>query len=139
MHAPQRLVGNEPLQRLHAQRELSRRQRTLAANTTRPQAVEVLGQGVLGAIDQAQVLSAAALQGWLHQATFRVARDEVNGLHHHALATSRGELLPCRAARLVRGPTAWHSARRWRRRPPPRTAAATAPAPWPTRAAIRRR
>src|SRR5206468_634302 len=88
--AVQRLLAREALQRLHAQRELAQRQRALGPQAAAAQPRQVLGQGVLRAIDDAQVLAAAALQGRLGQAA-RACCDEVERLHDHPFAPGRGE------------------------------------------------
>ena len=51
------------------------------------QPLEVLGRRVLGTVDDAEVLAAAALHGRLHQAA-PAARDEVERLDDHALAAA---------------------------------------------------
>jgi hypothetical protein len=61
---PQRLFPHESFQGLDAQGELAARERTFGANVARSQAFEVGGQQVFGAVDDAEVLRAAALVRW---------------------------------------------------------------------------
>src|SRR5579884_1475828 len=81
---PQGLAADETLKRLDAQRELAQRQRPLGAQAAGAQALEVLGGGVLGAVDDAEVFAAAALHGRLHQPA-GAADDKIERLDHHSL------------------------------------------------------
>src|SRR5437764_4832338 len=105
MDAAQRLTADEPLQCLDAERELTKGERPLPAHAARSEALQVLRRGVLRAVDNPQVLAAAALDRRLHQSA-AAAGDELYGLHHHAFATPFRQLLPpadaVRDARRVR-------------------------------------
>src|SRR4051794_31554404 len=87
--AIERLALDEALQRFHAKGELADGERTLGRETTTSEAFEVFGRGVLRAIDDAQVLWAATLDGRLSD-PLRPLGDEVEGLYHHAFATPTG-------------------------------------------------
>jgi len=66
------------------------------------QASLVLGEGVVGAVDDAEVLAAADLQAGLDQAA-PTADQAVEGLDDHAFAAGRGELLPPGDGRFLGG------------------------------------
>jgi len=85
--------ADEALQTLHAQGELPQRQRTLRRQAARAEPFEVLGQVVLRAVDDPQVLAAAGLEGGLDEAA-AVARDKVEGLDDHALPASGRQVVP---------------------------------------------
>src|SRR5437763_2994366 len=85
VHAVERLVADEPLERLQPERELPLRQRALGTEAALAQPLEVLGRGVLAAVDDPQVLAPAALDGRLNQAGLLPADDEVERLDDHAL------------------------------------------------------
>jgi hypothetical protein len=82
---PQWFAADEPLEGLDAEGELADGERSLAAEAAIAEALEVLGGAVLGAVDDAQVLAAAALEGRLDQA-LGPAGDEVERLNYDALA-----------------------------------------------------
>jgi hypothetical protein len=71
MNSSERFSLDEPLESFNAQRELAQRQRSLPRKPTFTQALEMLGQGVLGPVDDPEVLTAAALHRGLQQATGR--------------------------------------------------------------------
>src|SRR5262249_46741258 len=97
VHPAQRLAADEALQRLDAERELSDRERALAPEAAAPQALEVGGFGVLGAVDDAEGLAAAGLERRLGEAA-AAASDELERLDDHTLAPALRELGPPRAA-----------------------------------------
>src|SRR6266540_929277 len=82
MDAAQRLAAGEAFQRLDAERELAHGEGAFGAETTAAQAVEVARLGILRAVDDAQVLTPAALHRGLDDAT-RAATDEIERLHYH--------------------------------------------------------
>ena len=67
---------DEALERLDAERELAQRERALRPERRAAQPLEVLRRGVLRAVDDPQVLAAAALHRRLHEPAL-AARDEV--------------------------------------------------------------
>nr|GFD16551.1 hypothetical protein [Tanacetum cinerariifolium] len=79
-------VGNP----LHPERKLAQGQVALAFYVALAQALQVAGQQVVGAVDDAQVLAAPALEGGLNERAAGFG-DEVVGLHHHALTPAGGE------------------------------------------------
>src|SRR6188508_1805139 len=93
--ASQRLASREALEPFDAERELAGGERPLRREAARAQPGEVLGQVVLRAVDDPEVLAAADLQRRLHQAA-AVAGDEVEGLDDDALAASGRQLVPPR-------------------------------------------
>src|SRR4051812_25562488 len=62
VHPAQRLAADEALERLDAERELASGEGALRAQGAAAQPVEVRGLGVLGAVDDPEVLAAADLQ-----------------------------------------------------------------------------
>ncbi len=58
MHPPQRLAADEPLQAFDPEGELAEGEGPLVAQAAAPQAGEVPLGGVVGAVDDPQVLSA---------------------------------------------------------------------------------
>ncbi len=97
VHSVERLVPNESLRRLDAESELTDRKRALASEAAGSQAIDLAGVGVLGAVDDAQVLAASAFDARLNEA-FAPLGDEAHRLDDHALAAGRGQLLPPRRA-----------------------------------------
>src|ERR1700733_8114971 len=82
--SPERLAAGDPVERLEPERVLALRHRALVAESALPQPVEVSGLGVVGSVDDAQVLPAADLEPRLHQAP--APPGQVRGrLDHHAL------------------------------------------------------
>ena len=71
----ERFSLDEPFEPFDPQRELAQSQRPLPRKSTFAEALEVLGQRVLGSIDDPEVLTAAALHRWLKQATEVVATN----------------------------------------------------------------
>jgi hypothetical protein len=63
VNPPQRFPPYEALQRLDTERELPERETALGRQPASAQPVEVLGQSVLGTVNDAQVLGPAALHG----------------------------------------------------------------------------
>jgi hypothetical protein len=64
---------------------------------------QVLRRGILGAIDDSQLLTSAAFDGWLHQPA-PTPGDEVQGFDDDPLAALFGQPLPSRDhRRLGRG------------------------------------
>src|SRR5579883_2739127 len=86
VYAAQRLAGDEALQRLNPEGKFASSERSLASQCALPQARQLIRSGVFGAVDNPQVLSAAALQRRLH-VTFRTVRKKFERLYHHSLAT----------------------------------------------------
>ncbi len=76
----QRILAHEPLQGLDAEGELAAGKRTLCADVTRTQAFEVRGQQIFCPVEDAEVLWAAALDGWLGDAA-AAFRDEAGQSH----------------------------------------------------------
>jgi hypothetical protein len=77
VHPSQGFVGDEPLQRFQSQRELAEGMRALGGNAAGAEAGQMFRRRVLGAVDDAQVLAAAALQGRLDEAARRLAASYV--------------------------------------------------------------
>ena len=104
MSEAQGLLANEPLQRLDAQCKLPARERALRSDVPRTQAFKVLREKVLGAVDDAKVLRASALYGWLGDPA-SAFRDEVERFNDHAFSSLRRHLRPpsdcIRSARLI--------------------------------------
>src|SRR5215211_1727747 len=98
--AAKRLVADESLEGLDAERELANRQRPLAAESACLQAVDVGGLGVLRPVDDAEVLPPARLERRLHEPA-APAGDELERLDDHPLAAGRGQLLPPDGARTL--------------------------------------
>src|SRR5687768_1816628 len=71
VNASEGLSLDEPFEPFDPQCELAQRQRSLPRKPTFTQALEMLGQGVLGPVDDPEVLTAAALHRGLQQATRR--------------------------------------------------------------------
>src|SRR5688500_19483266 len=76
VHAPQRLLAREALQRFDAERELAQRQRPLCPEPARAEALDVRRRGVLRTVNDAQVLAPPAFDGGLHEPA-RAAHDEL--------------------------------------------------------------
>ena len=68
---PQRLALGQPVERLQAERVLAERERPLVVRKRPRSRVEVLRAGVLRAVDDPQVLAAAALDAGLDQPALR--------------------------------------------------------------------
>src|SRR5207253_8898383 len=68
VHAVERLAGDESLEALDAEGKLPRRERPLRAQTAVAESLQVLGCRVLGAVDDPQLLAAAALHRGLDDA-----------------------------------------------------------------------
>src|ERR1035437_9153214 len=92
--ATQRLVADESLQTFDPQGELASSEAALAGEVSRAQALEVLGQGVFRAVDDPQILGAAALDGGLDGPAGLSTRREVEGLDDHALSPTPGQFEP---------------------------------------------
>ena len=69
VNAPERFSLHEPFEPFDPQRELAQRQRSLTRKTPLAQPLEVLGQGVLGPVDDPEILAPAALDRRLQKAT----------------------------------------------------------------------
>src|SRR5215467_2701699 len=93
MHPPQRLALYKPRQRLVAEGELPQGETALAAEAARAQADEVFQRIVFRAVDDAQILPSAHLQGGLNE-PLGAAGDEGSRLDHRAFAAACGDLLP---------------------------------------------
>src|SRR5690348_17923777 len=87
MYTPERLAAHEALQRLDAQGELTDGEAALGVQPTLAQAIQIRRLGVVGAVDDAQVLAAAALDGGLDEAAL-AAHDELQWLDDHALTAA---------------------------------------------------
>lgn len=68
VNAAKWLLADEALETLDAQSELAEGERALGAEAAATEAVEVRGLGVLGAVDDAEVLATAALERGLREA-----------------------------------------------------------------------
>src|SRR5439155_16072965 len=62
VHTPERLVPDEPFERLDAKAELSRRLGPLLSDAAPAEAFQVRGLCVFGPVDDPEVLAAAALE-----------------------------------------------------------------------------
>src|SRR5215468_2306802 len=93
VYPEQRLAAGEPLQRLGAERELAGRQRPLAGQVAIPEPVEVGRDGVLGTVDDPQVLGPAALHPRLGDA-MPTTGNGGERLGHHPLPAGPGDLFP---------------------------------------------
>ena len=84
------------LEGLEAQGELASGQGAFAGDGPLAEAGEVRLEGVFGAVDQAQVLAAADLDGGLDEVATGAGAvaDEVDGFDDHAFAAAVGERLP---------------------------------------------
>src|SRR6266542_2999573 len=103
MDAAQRLAADEALERLDAEREFANGERALAAEAAGAKTLEVGGLGVLGAVDDAQVLAPARLERGLDEAA-AAAGEELERLDDHPLAAAFGKLFPpCGAGALTLG------------------------------------
>src|SRR5260221_2956074 len=93
MHAPQRLLPNELLERFDAESELAECQRTFPGKATRPEPFEIFGRRVIRAVNDAEIFAAPAFDGGLNKspATFR---NEFQWFYHHAFAATSGQFLP---------------------------------------------
>src|SRR5437867_3977607 len=89
----ERLLLDEAVERLEAEGELAKGERALGAQASLAQALEVLGERVLGTVDDAKVLAPAALESGLDQPPPR-AHEEVERLDDHPLRTAPGDRLP---------------------------------------------
>src|SRR5262245_15174084 len=85
VHSPQRFLSDESLEGFDPQRELAQGQRTLAAERAVPQPAQIVFGVVVRAIDDSQILAAAALECRLNQALAPL-KDKLERLHHHPLA-----------------------------------------------------
>ena len=104
MNSPQGFVAHETFKGFDAQGELSQGERAFGSYAARAQAVEVFGDAVFRAVDDAQVFGAATFQGGLHDAVFAPG-DEIERFDDHAFAAVPGQLLPpldtfCEAGRV---------------------------------------
>src|SRR5690606_2930506 len=93
VYAVERLLFHKSVQRLQSERELAERQGPFWSKASCAKSLEVFFEGVLRAVDDAQVLPATALHSGLNQALL-AAHEPLDRLHDHALATAFGELLP---------------------------------------------
>jgi hypothetical protein len=84
--AAEGLLPHEPVEAFDAQGELAQGERALDAETARTETADVLREGVLEAVDDAQLVGAAALDRRLGEAA-PAARDERERLHDHPFAT----------------------------------------------------
>src|SRR5262249_41738160 len=100
--APQRLAADEPLERLDPQGEFAERERSLLGQSAIAEPREVLFGRVIGSVNDAELLAAAALDRRLHQ-TAAAAGDEFQRLDDHSLAAARGKLVPPADPRLLAG------------------------------------
>ena len=87
VHAVERLAAHEALERLDAEAELAGGERALAAEPASAEPLDLARIGVLGAVDDAQVLASAALDPGLDEA-LAAAGDEAHRLDDHALAAA---------------------------------------------------
>src|SRR5690606_6321830 len=94
---PQRFVPYPPLECFEAERVLTEGQGPFAAEIAIAQPAEVARLGVVGTVDDPQVLPAAHLDTWLGKAA-PGAGEVAERLDHHSLATGGGELLPPRGS-----------------------------------------
>lgn len=97
MHAVQRFVRHEPLECFDPEGELSRCERPFVPETSLAKSFEVLCGRVFGAVDDAEVLRAAALDAGLHHPSI-ATDDRLGWFDDHAFASNRGELGPPRHA-----------------------------------------
>src|SRR5687768_14655514 len=102
VNASEGLSLDEPFEPFDPQCELAQRQRSLPGKPTFTQALEMLGQGVLGPVDDPEVLTAAALHRGLQQATRR-ARHELQWLDDSTLAARLRQVLPPGSSRSFTG------------------------------------
>src|SRR5271155_616172 len=93
VHAVERFARYKPLERLDAERELALGERSLEPKAPRAQPRQMPFSCVLRPVDDAQVLSTAALDAWLDQTLWTMV-DYLLRLHNHPLAAGRSELLP---------------------------------------------
>ena len=63
--AAQGFVADEAVEGFEAERELAQCQRAFGAEAALAESLQVLGPGVFRAVDDAQVLAATDLDGWL--------------------------------------------------------------------------
>src|SRR5215475_4982076 len=68
MYPPERLAARDPVERLKPQRVLPCGQGALVPEAAGAEPVKICRLGVVGAVDDAQVLTPAHLQAWLHEA-----------------------------------------------------------------------
>src|SRR5438132_9310110 len=93
VHAVQRLLPHEPLERLDPECELPDRERPLVAEVPFPKALEIFGRRVLRAVDDPEVLRTTDLDARLDQSP-AAPHDAGERLDDHPLTTGSGELLP---------------------------------------------
>jgi len=93
---------NEALKPFDTQRELAQRERALTGQATIPKPREVPRQRVLGAVDDAEVLSASALDCGLQEPA-GVCGHELSGLDDCAFPTRLGQRFPPRDRRALTG------------------------------------
>jgi hypothetical protein len=79
VHPVEGLVSTEPLECLDPESELSDGERALASEVAGSQAIDLVGVGVLGTVDEAEVLATPALNAGLHEAVAPLG-DEIIGL-----------------------------------------------------------
>ena len=82
-------AADEAFQRLDAEGELAQGERPLGGEVALAQPVQVFWRGVFGAVNEPEVLPAAALYAWLRNAA-PTSCDEIQRLDDHALAAAPG-------------------------------------------------
>jgi len=100
VNAPERFSLDEALEAFEPQRELTQGQRSFTRQTPLPQTLEVLGQGVLGPVDDPQILAPRHLTAGCNRPREPVATNDnglttapspplsVNAVHHPVAAAS---------------------------------------------------
>src|SRR6266849_5453646 len=93
MDPVERLMAHEALEGLNAERELAHSERSLQAEATRPEALEIFWKGVFRPINDPKVLPTPAFHRRLND-PFRGVGHKLERLDHHAFASPTRQLFP---------------------------------------------
>ncbi len=94
VHPVQRIAGDEAFHAFDSHSKFSEGETTFPLQTAGAEEFQVAREGVLGAVDNAQVLASPAFNGGLKDAALFASGDELARLDDHTFSFSLGFLEP---------------------------------------------